>query len=302
MRTFNPTRIIEVLKNAGWYRWQLKSRRLHHRVTAFGWHQTVWEALAESCGYHQNKIPFRLLAQRIPFRLLAPRKLKSRQALLFGVAGWLPASEWETLPSTSQKEVRALWSEWWKEQGNYGHARLPRSLWSIHGLRPANRPERRLAALSVIAGKIPALVQAIRSGDDSLFSDILRGIKNPFWESHVTWRSGFKRIRLLGEERLREIQINLFWPLVGINAPGAAKSGMGKIRGETNHATRIAHERVLGGIALGPDGRTALVQQGLIQIYREFCQHDATECHDCPFPSMAKNGIRVEENLYNAPS
>ncbi len=295
MKFYSAERIAEVLETAGWYRWRLKNRRFSGRIATVGWHQTVWEALAESCGYHQNKIPFRLLAQRLPFRVLAPRKLRERQALLFGVAGWLPSSEWERLPTESKKEVHTLWAEWWKERSHYIHTILPHSLWRFSGLRPVNRPERRLAALAVISGKIPELVQAIRIGDEKHFSTILKKIKNPFWESHFTWNSHQKPIQLLGEQRIQEILINVFWPMAGIHFPEEAKKGLGQIRWGSNHATRIAHQRVLGGTSLGNSRKSALVQQGLIQIYREFCQQDATECLDCPFPVMVRNRVRVEE-------
>jgi hypothetical protein len=34
--------------------------------------------------------------------------------------------------------------------------------------------------------------------------------------------------------------------------------------------------------------REALVQQGLLQIFRDYCQTDCSQCRDCTFPELVK--------------
>jgi hypothetical protein len=34
--------------------------------------------------------------------------------------------------------------------------------------------------------------------------------------------------------------------------------------------------------------REALIQQGLLQIFRDYCQTDCSQCRDCTFPELVK--------------
>ena len=45
----------------------------------------------------------------------------------------------------TNRYLRTLWDQWWLDRDRLANRILPRDVWTFHGLRPANRPERRLA-------------------------------------------------------------------------------------------------------------------------------------------------------------
>jgi hypothetical protein len=189
--------------------------------------------------------------------------------------------------------LRELWEIWWKARGALDYALLPRSQWRLAGLRPLNRPERRLAALAQIVPHMPELLAALQARDADRFAGTLLAIRDPFWEKHATLTGSPLRTpcRLLGEERVHDILINVFWPMVSLEEPEAAQLALRNINAAANGAARIASQRLLISAlsSLRPrQTREALVQQGLLQIFRDYCQTDCSQCRDCTFPELVK--------------
>ena len=56
--------------------------------------------------------------------------------------------------------------------------------------------------------------------------------------------------------------------------------------GEDNAVLRLARSRLFGGSPPVKLPRTAAVQQGLMQIVRDFCDHSDALCRKCEFPGM----------------
>lgn len=290
LKGFAPDRIVDVLRSAGEFRFQQKVERWRWRTRVAGMTQVLWEALAESLGFHQNKIPFRLLAQRLNVKLLNSFSAEERTANLFGAAGFLPSRELASFSPAARAWVRPCWEIWWRNRTALDHVILPKTQWRWAGVRPSNRPERRLAALAGIFPMLGRLEKALAMGDDKKFRGILAGITDPFWDRHASLKSRpwTKETALIGLERLSDILVNVFWPLVAIDRPELARVQLGMVRSSANHATEIARQRVLGKLELGPAWREALVQQGLLQIYRDFCSRDASDCHQCAFPEIVR--------------
>jgi hypothetical protein len=177
---------IDLVQSAGLFRLQQRSQRWHWRKRLTSPEQALFEALAEALGFHANQIPMRLLAQRLPFAFLRLLSPMARMAHLFGLAGLLPAESTRRLSPESRAWLTPLWEIWWKERGKHQHAILPRDQWKLAGLRPMNRPERRLAALAHLVPQIPALCKNLNSVDATAFSDRLYNITDPFWDHRAT--------------------------------------------------------------------------------------------------------------------
>jgi hypothetical protein len=64
---------------------------------------------------------------------------------------------------------------------------------------------------------------------------------------------------------------------------------------EDNAVLRLARQRLLGG-ASARSLPTAAIQQGLLQIVRDFCEHSNALCENCPFPELVR-GIRDDGSL-----
>lgn len=153
-----------------------------------------------------------------------------------------------------------------------------------------NRPERRLAALAQIVPRIPDLLAALRARDADRFSKILLGVRDPFWEKHATLAGTPlpAPCRLIGEERVHDILINVFWPMVSLDDPDAAKVALQEFSAAPNGSARIATQRLLISALTPKQSREALIQQGLLQIFRDYCQTDCSRCRDCAFPEVVK--------------
>jgi hypothetical protein len=283
-----PDRLGEILRAAGLFRLRQKAQRWYWRRRLAGPEQALYEALAEALGFHANQIPMRLVAQRLPWKRLRGLPPAARLAHLFGLGGFLPEESVTKLRSEPRVWLRELWEIWWKARGPLQDSLLPRSQWRLAGLRPLNRPERRLAALAHLIPRVPQLLEAIEARDDVRFGDILLGLRDPFWEKHATLTGAPLAVpcRLVGEERVRDMLVNIFWPMVLLDHPGRAEEGMRKLTASTNGAARIATQRMLISALTPKQSREALIQQGLLQVFRDYCQTDCSNCGDCTFPEL----------------
>src|SRR5207247_10362901 len=61
---------------------------------------------------------------------------------------------------------------------------------------------------------------------------------------------------------------------------------------QDNAVLRRARQRLLGGAAARAL-RTAAMQQGLLQIVRDFCEHSNALCENCRFPELVRS-LRAE--------
>jgi hypothetical protein len=232
----------------------------------------------------------RLVAQRLPWAKLRELKPDARLAHLFGLSGFLPDESVARLRTEPRAWLRNLWEIWWKARGPLDYALLPRSQWKLAGLRPLNRPERRLAALAQIVPRLPTLLAALEARDANRFAATLLAIRDPFWEQHATLTGAplSTPCRLLGEERVHDILINVFWPLVSLEDAEAAQAALRTFSAAANSAARVASQRLLLSAPTPKQSREALVQQGLLQIFRDYCQADCTQCRACTFPELVR--------------
>ncbi len=214
----------------------------------------------------------------------------ARLAHLFGLGGFLPDESLTRLQAEPRAWLRELWEIWWKARGPLDYALLPRSQWRLAGLRPLNRPERRLAALAHLVPLIPELLGALRARDDKRFGRLLLEIHDPFWEKHATLNGAPLRIpcRLIGGERVQDILINIFWPMVLLEDPETAQRELEALSTASNGAARVASQRMLITALRPRQAREALIQQGLLQVFRDYCQTDCSQCAECTFPELVR--------------
>jgi hypothetical protein len=59
---------------------------------------------------------------------------------------------------------------------------------------------------------------------------------------------------------------------------------------EDNAVLRLARQRLLGGRRLSFG--SASLQQGLLQIVRDFCDHSNAICDECRFPELVTEWVR----------
>ncbi len=273
-----------VLQEAAHFRFQRKASALARTGEAHGESEALYQAVATGLGYPGNQLAFRLLAQRLSFARLAQQP-EDAEALLFGVAGFLPGPDLSALAPAARHHARHLWARWWTHRASHQALVVPRAVWRMSGQRPANHPARRVGALSVLVRHWRTVRRFVTGHEWERLSRVLGGMVHPFWSLHYTFGAAAARsMALIGDERVVELFINAVFPFTG------AWESLLKLRApERNRRSRIAAARLL---AHRTDARAllkdAVNQQGLLQLYEDYCCRDASDCVACPFPEQTK--------------
>src|SRR5436309_9270660 len=289
-------RVCSVLDAAAQFRLRQKANRIRNKVEAHGRDETLFQEIATALGYKENKLPFTLLTQRFPLRLLR-ESAEDREALLFGVAGFLETPDLDVYKKSARDYVRQLWDGWWPHRDDLRRLILPAKAWHISGTRPVNHPQRRLAALAVLAREWPRLQRTSGKSSVAAASDFFQMLEHPFWNFHYTLTSeaSLKEMALIGDSRVADILANVlfpFWAAHDLEAPSSANmrlwSEYGKLRAQlSNRRVETAAARLFGNDPRRKEFlRTVAQQQGLLQIYEDFCMQDNSDCAQCPFPEQ----------------
>ncbi len=289
LRNLPAERIRSVIDAAARFRLQRKAMRLRSMTETHGDDETLFQELAAALGYKQNKLPFTLIAQRLPLTMLRKRS-EDAEALLFGIAGFLEAPDLSVYQTDTRGYLRSLWDRWWPHRDDMQRLILPRSLWRLSGARPLNHPQRRLAALAAIASEWRRFMHSLGTEDPiSATRQFLLNLTHPYWTHHYTLASDSTatEMALVGDSRVAEILANVVFPF--LTAQGTdVWSGYHKL------PARLTNRRLETGATrlFGDDPRrrefvqTVAHQQGLLQIYEDFCLQDNSDCAHCPFPEQ----------------
>jgi hypothetical protein len=274
----------EVLLGAAQHRLKRKSAALARLSELHGADEALYQALAATLGYKSNKLPFTLLAQRLPLALL---RKGDADALLFGVSGFLPGGDLGDFEGATRSYLRGLWERWWPRRAQFERLALAPKQWSLGGQRPVNHPQRRLAALAELVRawpKIRALRERFVPGE---IQEFFAKLHDEYWDFHytVTSNAAAKRMALVGESRVTEMLANVFYPLA-IAADPTRWTGFKTLRAPlANQRVEVAALRLFGESPRATEFlKYAALQQGLLQIYEDFCLRDISDCAQCPFP------------------
>ena len=287
----------EILDASSRFRFARKAARLARIADIHGPDEALYQALAVSLGYKANKLPFALLSQRLPLRLLHKNKDQA-DALLFGAAGFIDSTDLSLFDSEARSYLRALWGKWWARRIEFQRFALDGSQWRFNGLRPANDPHRRVAALIQLAsrwGEVRALARRCRvAAIRKFFSSLC----DEFWDYRYSFHSvkQSKPIALVGDSRVNEMLANVFFPFAVGMQRSAGLGGRAEALWKefkrlpadlSNRRVGIAAIRLFGENPMGElFQRRVIYQQGLLQIYEDFCAQDGSDCHCCPFPEQ----------------
>jgi hypothetical protein len=211
-------------------------------------------------------------------------------ALLFGVSGFLPSQDLAEFDPSTRSYLRELWERWWARRAEFERLRIPSALWKLGGQRPVNHPQRRLAALAQMVRHWPKIRALRQRCDPAGISDFFTTFTDEFWDFHytVSSKTSPRPMALVGESRVTEMLANVFFPL-------AYAEDSSRWIGFKNLPATLSNRRVeIAAIRLfGADNakarsflRNAALQQGLLQIYEDFCLNDASDCAKCRFPAQ----------------
>ncbi|MDR3404481.1 MAG: DUF2851 family protein [Chthoniobacter sp.] len=283
LRDLPDEKVREVLYGAAQFRLRRKAGLLARLAELHGPDEALYQALAATLGYKSNKLPFTLLAQRLPLRLL--RKTEA-DALLFGVSGFLP-HDLAAFEAGTRTYLRGLWEAWWPRRAEFERLKIDPSAWRMSGQRPMNHPQRRLAALAQMVRLWPKVRTIADRAEPGEIHEFFAKLKDDYWDFHytVTSKTAARRMALVGESRVTEMLANVFLPLAIARDEGRW-ADFKKLRAPlANQRVEVAALRLFGeGGRKKEFLKSVALQQGLLQIYEDFCLRDASDCAQCLFP------------------
>lgn len=305
LRELDEAALNDLLQQAARVRLEAKAAQFQARARQTGWEQALWEGLFRAAGYQHNTWPMQCLAETRERWSGKEKSVIILQSRLLGLSGLLPF-ELTRRESGADGYLRRVWDHWWRERDEFSDLHLPRDVWRLHGLRPANHPQRRLALAAhwIARHDLPNLIErwCHSSPADSTLEQSLMEIlavgPDEFWSWHWTFRSArlTKAQPLLGATRVTDIAVNVVLPWLWRRA---VEGGNEELRetierryaawpaAEDNSVLRLARQRLLGSTST-KRFRHAIQQQGLMQIVRDYCDHSNATCDECGFPRLVK--------------
>ena len=299
-RELSADSVALLLEAAGDERFAVKTRKFSRWIHRAGAEQAFYEGWMEALGYKANKGAFRTLAQRVPLTVAAEQRAHLA-ALLFGVANFLPT----VMPKSRDAYIKRLWNTWWKLRPDFEDRILSGDTWKLHGIRPANHPHRRLGAAVALLKKhknlLEKVIGAIESDGDP--AKLFLQARDPYWNVHFTLGGKTQRrtLELIGASRAEEILSNVLLPFAAAVAESAGDDRLlAKVReryaalrsSPSNSILRLAGQQLFDKPSLKFINTTRR-QQGLMQIFQDFCINDKSACQQCQFPELVKRWANI---------
>lgn len=243
------------------------------------------------------------------------------QTFLLGASGILQGwSNKDFHDEESGRYVESINELWMGLKDKWAGEPLAPEVWRWEGARPFNSPPRRLVAMGALLARglerglfreflvpleeargslIPLKRTGGREGEGAVrrtvkkLESIFLGLEDPFWSYHLTVGGGRLKspARLVGQERAAILLINVIIPLLLLytrrNEDKEMEGLLHQIyshypRSQPDSIVRFMTERII------PEKSTKIVnsarrQQGLHQLYRDFCGRGDVRCDRCGF-------------------
>ncbi len=286
--------------------------------------QLLYTGLCDGLGYSANRAPFVALAARLPLpllRLLVPadRPAADRTALLeaalLGAAGLLPSQRRisKTLDWQSAAQAEECERGWTALRPLLGHLLADTGAaptWQFGGVRPANAPARRVAALAhlltwLLPGGPAAGFLTDAAGDAPPAALATRWLErlqvaapHSFWGEYSDFGTALggaaRGCDLIGADRAGDLLVNTVLPFLA--AWGATTDQPALVA--TAHAVYAAAPRLADnavtramlGEVFGPRSRRvrlgAREQQGLLGLHRRYCA--LRNVYECPLSGVLR--------------
>ena len=231
-----------------------------------------------------------------PCRAAMARRSPAQRGAVLDAAGESRLRRRAADPET-KAFLRRCWDAWWPLSGEFLARRLPRADWTLAGLRPANRPERRLMAAALLFAPAPSLperIAAVARDPHGAAAENLLALFDlpaaPYWSRRLSFATppAQEPIALVGKSRAQAILVNLLLPaFAALGAPAAAWQALlaDLPAEEPNELIRQTALRLFGQDHSPRLYRSGLRRQGLVQIHHDYCLGDRSLCAACPFPS-----------------
>ena len=294
LASWQPSDRVALLEAAGEERLRLKTCRIAETIKERGREQAFYEEIMCSLGYKHNRTPFRQIALRVSLQALndeAGGDAMKAYSLFLGVGGVLPAKTSMRWYDETKEFIRQLWDNWWKQRSKWETQCLAPASWHLLGLRPQNHPVRRLAAAAVLFTSKKTL---LASFDDLDISDpkdwyrkaeylIQQGSQMDFWKRRLSFSTKPQdaAIEMIGGGRVAAMVSNVVIPFLAASGVDITPLLQHLPPEENNNIIRRTAYALFGRDHNPALYQTGLRQQGIIQIFHDFCLNNKTACRDC---------------------
>lgn len=287
----DPDTGLRLLRSAGTFRMDEKARRFSRLAAEVGdWRQALYESMMSYLGAKHNTKAFRSLARAVKLADLSHDAV-ANYALLLGAANLLP-----DIDSANNPLPRRLWDAWWK----FGREPLDIGVeLRYDAARPANQPFRRLAAAAAMFARCDELFSFLEKPVSATTVEdavaLLRELASFPEVEPLSTLGGepSKRMALLGESGASMLVTNALVPFLA-----SREESHGLLYDQLAPETLGANARTMAARLFSPDhnpraiyASDGLAQQGLIQVFNDFCLSDRSGCEKCPLAS--RNPSRV---------
>lgn len=243
------------------------------------------------------------------------------QALFFHASGLyrnMPLNLWDP----ESRDYAARLEKHLEKWANAARApRMQASEWKTAGARPANFPLRRMAGIAQLLASLEdgpgAMVRAFgraltASPDPKGTRAAIRAFEEQiiqpgtgYWARHIIPGGKFteKAPALIGPSLARALTLNTALPLLLCEASvacGAERADDEALEAaalrafetfpalDTHQITRLMTYRLWGDHKAGVPAKREIYQQGLLQIFFDFCDGNIKDCAACAFPEMVR--------------
>ncbi len=284
--------LLNFARDAGLDRMKQKANILLADMIERGTAETVLLKLFEQLGVPENRTSFRALAERI---LAYPEDIRKKyiKVLIWGESGCLPDPAKTELPDDSRKIVCSLWNDWWAVRRMYSEP-----LQFIRRARPVNSIERRLAMLTAFIDEygenpLPKMLDILMANPEkeavALFLEKIPQT-DPFWLTHTSFVAPERKtpVALFGRGRILQLLADVLIPAMhafsGMNGDlrqSAAVESFFTALPKTDSNTVIRRAVELCFPGREAVFHTAAAQQGVIHIYKTWCEKLSCDCRKC---------------------
>jgi hypothetical protein len=204
--------LVSFFNAAGRLRFREKVNHFKELVMKWGKEEALWQGISEAMGYKNNQNAFVQLSQRVTWQKLKPLSQLEREAMLWGVSGFLPRGlQQDEVLDELKVYVKSLWNLWWKNQDQEEYTTS--LAWSHRG-RPQNSPERRLRLLSLLTKQFSELLEPTTQ-----LSQLKKQLdfESQEWDKLYNFKKKMNRpVKLLGNSRRSELITNILLPYYAV--------------------------------------------------------------------------------------
>lgn len=259
------------------------------------WDETSWQLLARYFGAKINAGPFQDLAERIPLKILLRHRnnLLQLEALLFGIAGLIPAGPSSGYISDLRREYRFLARKY-----GLGKNKLDAIEWKMLRLRPAGFPTVRIAQLASLVHRNGNIFSLLTTSPTAAgYAVALKSVQSAYWHTHYHFgKPAGTLIPLMGTDAIHILIINVVAPIL---ATYAFKTDN---RNYLDKAVRLLEETpaennkiIREWKKLGLKLTSSASSQGALEWYHRYCA--LKRCLHCNVGnSLLKKGIRTDRD------